>query len=140
MNKEIITFLKGNKIASVATVDENYHPYCFNCFYVYDSQNQLLFFKSSQKTHHAKLLVNDAAIAGSILPDNINFLALKGIQFTGVIVTQNIPDNINPEAYYHNKLPLALAKAGQVWCIQLQMVKMTDNTPIFGGKLLWNKV
>ncbi len=139
MNKEISTFIKENKIASMAGVDEHHKPFCFNCFYVYDGQHQLLFFKSSPKTHHAKWLLNDAAIAGSILPDKINFLALKGIQFTGVVLTQNIPDNIVPEVYYHKKIPLALAKAGHVWCIQLHMIKMTDNTPILGGKLLWNK-
>jgi uncharacterized protein YhbP (UPF0306 family) len=37
------------------------------------------------------------------------------------------------------KIPFALAKPGDVWCIQLEMIKMTDNTQVFGKKLMWNK-
>lgn len=139
MKKELINFIKENKIASISCVDSDSKPYCFHCFYVFDEKNYIIFFKSSLNTHHAKLLSNNQNIAGSILPDKIDFLALKGIQFTGTILTSNFPNNINPELYYHKKLPFALAKPGHVWFIRLEMVKMTDNTNIFGKKLRWER-
>ncbi|MBC7913132.1 MAG: pyridoxamine 5'-phosphate oxidase family protein [Pyrinomonadaceae bacterium] len=139
MKKEIIQFIKENKIASISCVDRDHKPYCFHCFYVFDEINNLLFFKSSLSTHHSKLLSNNPNIAGSILPDKMDFMALKGIQFTGTIIQSNFPHHINPELYYHKKLPLALAKPGHVWFAQLEMVKMSDNTNIFGKKLKWER-
>jgi len=137
--KEISLFIKENKIASIACIDENNNPYCFNCFYVFDEMNFLLFFKSSLETYHSRSLSKRQNVAGSILPDKINLVALKGIQFTGTIITDNFPGNINPDSFFHKRLPLALVKPGHVWCIQLEMVKMTDNTNIFGKKLKWQK-
>ena len=139
MKKEISTFIKENKIASIACIDENSNPYCFNCFYIFDETNYLLFFKSSSETYHSKALSKRQNVAGTILPDKIDFIALKGIQFTGTVITENFPGNISPDSYFHKKMPLALAKPGRVWCIQLEMVKMTDNTNIFGKKLRWQK-
>lgn len=139
MKKEIVDFIKENKIAAVCCNDANNIPYCFHCFYAFDEKNCLLFFKSSSQTFHAKLLSENPYIAGSILPGKIELLALKGIQLSGTVLYKEIPDHINPAAYYHKRFPLSLAKPGDVWCIQLEMVKMTDNTNVFGKKLTWNK-
>lgn len=78
-------------------------------------------------------------VSGSILPEKIDILTLRGIQFTGKILTDSFPAGIEPGRYYHKKFPLGLAKPGQVWCIALETVKMTDNTNIFGKKLKWDK-
>lgn len=139
MNKDISNFIKDNRIASIACVDANNRPYCFNCFYVFDEKNNLLFFKSSLNTYHSRLIAGNQNIAGSILPDKIDFLSLKGIQFTGTILTKDFPENLNPELFYHKKFPLALAKPGHVWFVQLEMVKLSDNTNIFGKKLKWKR-
>lgn len=137
MKNEIVDFIKENRIATICCSDENNAPYCFHCFYAFDEKNYLLFFKSSSQTFHAKLLLENPYIAGSILPGKIELLALKGIQLSGTVLYNKIPDHINPAAYYHKRFPFALAKPGDVWCIQLEMVKMTDNTTVFGRKLIW---
>lgn len=135
----ITNFISESKIATICCTDLEGVPYCFNCFYVFDEKNQLLFFKSSVETFHSKLLFQNAVVAGTILPQKLEFLALKGIQFTGIVLYNDIPDQIRPEVYYHKRLPLGLTKPGHVFCIQLEMIKMTDNTNIFGKKLVWNK-
>lgn len=134
----IRNFISVNKIAAICCTDGNI-PYCFHCFYVFDPDNYLLFFKSSAETWHSKLLSENAAVAGSILPQKIEFLALKGIQFTGTVLYSGIPDQIKPEVFYHKRLPLGLTKPGHVFCIQLESIKMTDNSLVFGKKFLWNK-
>lgn len=136
-NTIITNFISANKIAAVCCTDGNI-PYCFHCFYVFDPDNFLLFFKSSDETWHSKLLAENAAVAGSILPQKLELLALKGIQFTGTVLYNGIPDQIKPETFYHKRLPLGLAKPGHVFCIQLESIKMTDNSLVFGKKLLWN--
>jgi uncharacterized protein YhbP (UPF0306 family) len=137
MEKELIKFIKENKIATIACSTLDGFPYCFHCFYVFDEENHLLFFKSSSGTHHVDLLKNNYHVAGSILPAKASSYILKGIQFTGSIISQSFPNDIDPEKIYHHKLPVALTKAGHVYCIRLERVKMTDNTNIFGKKLKW---
>ena len=135
----ISDFITENKIAAVCCVDSEHRPYTFHCFYAFDELNQLLFFKSSLQTLHSQLLAENPHIAGSILPAKLDMLALKGVQFTGKILYDGIPGKINPEVFFHMRLPLALTKPGKVYCIQLETIKMTDNSKIFGKKFLWNK-
>ena len=137
MRKEIISFISENKIASITCLNENGLPYCFHCFYAFDAQNYFLFFKSSLSTQHAKFLLNNPNVAGSILPDKINFTALKGAQFSGKLIDK-YPANVSPSAFYHKHLPMALTKPGQVWTIKLEELKMTDNSLLFGKKLEWH--
>lgn len=139
MEKKITDFIRENKIAAICCTDDDNIPYCFHCFYAFDEKNCLLFFKSSSQTFHSKLLSKNPQIAGSILPEKIEMIALKGVQLLGTVLYKGIPDQINPGAFYHKRFPLALVKPGDVWCIQLEMIKMTDNSLLFGKKLLWNK-
>lgn len=139
MEKAISDFIKANRIASISCVDEEGKPYCFHCFYAYDEKNHALFFKSSISSLHSMLLTKNSNIAGSILPEKLDFLTLKGIQLTGKILEEPNLKQINPEALYHKAFPFAYAKPGKVWCIELLKVKMSDNSKIFGKKLLWEK-
>lgn len=139
MKPEIINFIKENKVATVCCTDGNNKPYCFQCFYAFDEENHLLFFKSSPATFHGKLLIENTEVAGTIQTEKVELLTLKGIQFTGTTLESDFPENISPSSFYHKKFPYALAKSGKVWCIKLEMVKMTDNTNIFGKKLRWER-
>jgi len=95
--KRIVDFIPGNKIVTICCTDGNNRPYCFHCFYAFDEKNCLLFFKSSSQTFHAKLLSKNANIAGSILTEKMELLALKGIQLTGTVLYNEIPGYINPQ-------------------------------------------
>ena len=139
MKAEIINFIKENKVATICCTDGNSMPYCFQCFYAFDEKNYLLFFKSSLTTFHSKLMTENPAIAGTVQTEKVDLLTLKGIQFTGTTLEEVFPDNINPSHFYHKKFPFAIAKSGKVWCIKLEMVKMTDNTNILGKKLRWER-
>jgi len=137
MDERIIHFIEGQKVATVCCVDPENKPYCFSCFYVFDKNKDLLYFKSSANAHHTELLVQNSSVAGTIQPDKLNPLAIKGIQFTGQIL-----DAINDlcseaTSLYHKKYPFAWAMPGEVWTVQLQVIKMTDNTLSFGKKINW---
>lgn len=139
MIKEIANFIISNKVATICCVDEITAPYCFNCFYVFQEKTSLLFFKSSATSFHSKLLSKNSKIAGTILPTKLDLLSLKGIQFSGKVLYDTFPEQIQPWDIYHKSFPFAIAKPGDVWCIALEMIKLTDNTLIFGKKLEWNK-
>src|SRR5476651_2210832 len=95
-NKRIAAFIQANKILTLCCIDADNKPYFFHCFYAFDEENHLLFFKSSPETHHAKLLLLNPSVAGSILPENIDILALKGIQLSGTILYDDIPGPADP--------------------------------------------
>lgn len=139
MHEEIAAFIKANKVATICCVNEDIAPYCFNCFYTFQEKAHLLLFKSSVNSYHSKLLLKNYQIAGTILPTKLELLSLKGIQFSGRILYDSFPGQVRPEISYHKAYPFAIAKPGQVWCIQLEMVKMTDNTRTFGKKTEWCK-
>src|SRR5258708_28491953 len=107
MDKGIIEFINRQKTASICCLDEKSNPYCFSVFFVFDENKERLYFKSSSSSSHACYLLMNKRIAGTILPDKLNLLAISGIQFTGFICTS---DSIHFAAStYHKKIPLALA-------------------------------
>ena len=137
MNERIVDFISQQKVASVCCVDAENHPYCFSCFYAFDKERNLIYFKSGSAANHSQLLLQNPAVAGTIQPDKLNTLAIKGVQFTGRILDGKDELCSQTESVYHKKFPFALAMPGEVWTLQLEVIKMTDNTLSFGKKLHW---
>ena len=79
MNESIIQFIKEQTFTSICCVDETGKPYCFSCFYAFNSIAGLLYFKSSAGSHHAQLMKKNPFVAGTILPDKLNQILIKGI-------------------------------------------------------------
>ena len=140
MNETIFKFIEKQTCASVCCVDENAAPYCFSCFYVFNQKDGLLYFKSSLSAKHSMIIANNPVIAGTILPDKLNVLLVKGIQFVGIILSENHPLTKQAAAYYYKKNPAAMAMPGEIWTIQIDTIKMTDSTLGFGKKINWNRI
>ncbi|MEI6948766.1 pyridoxamine 5'-phosphate oxidase family protein [Paraflavisolibacter sp. H34] len=139
MTESILQFLKSQKAATIACVDEQNRPYCFSCFFAFDGSSHLLYFKSSYSSHHAQLLLRNPVVSGTVLPDKLNPLAVQGLQFTGTVLHPDAPADARATGEYYKKFPLALALPGDVWTLRLDSVKMTDSSKIFGKKTLWKR-
>lgn len=139
MNETIIRFLQKQKVASICCINGEGFPYCFNCFFSFDEKRGLLFFKSSPVSAHGKMLQENPAVAGTVLPDKLNTLALQGIQFEGIVLDETNPLTEKAFAHYHLKYPFALAKAGTMYSIAIDHLKMTDNSQGFGTKISWKR-
>lgn len=137
MDADILKFIKKQTCATIATAGEKGEPYCFHVFYVIDADNMRLYYKTSNESYHALLMMKNTKIAGAILPDKLNKLMIKGIQFEGVVLHEEDPVVKNASSYYHKKNPLGLAVPGTIWVLQIDHIKMTDNTKGFGTKLHW---
>lgn len=139
MNKlvpaHISTFISSCVNHTLATCADN-KPYCANCFYVFDPDENVLVCKSDLDTVHMKQAALNNYVAGTILPNALDFSAIKGIQFTGVFL---IPQNVSYKEMYITKFPMAKEMPGTIWMIQLSEIKMTDNSLGFGTKLLWSR-
>jgi uncharacterized protein len=138
MNERIVDFINHQRVASVCCVDKENKPYCFSCFYAFDEERNLLYFKSGSSAHHSEILVQNRVVAGTIQQDKVNSLAIKGIQFSGRILDPNNELCSNADSGYHKRFPFALTMPGDIWTLQLETIKMTDNTLSFGKKLHWS--
>ena len=138
MESRIKNFINNQKAASICCIDAEQHPYCFTVFYALDPENQLLYYKSSHNSYHGHVMEEGSKVSGTILPEKLNTLAIKGIQFTGTMLALDDPlSNAGP--VYYGKFPFATAMPGEIWTIQLETIKFTDNSLGFSKKLHWKR-
>lgn len=140
MNETIIHFLEQQNCASICCIDEAGKPYCFSCFYAFSRIDGLIYFKSSSNSHHTQLMKKNPFVAGTVLPDKLNKLTIKGIQFEAIVLDTQHPLVKKRLNSYYKKHPAALAMPGDIWVLQIEYIKMTDNTLGFGKKIIWNRV
>lgn len=139
MDDNIIYFINNQSVITICCVDEDATPYCFPCFFAFNSIKQLLYFKSSPTSYHALLLSKKPGIAGSILPDKLNVLALKGIQLEGVVLPPGHELAKDSSEYYYRKYPMALLIPGKIYTIELTGIKMTAGVKSIGKKITWQR-
>lgn len=137
MNPSISEFLLTQSCANIACLDNAGKPYSFSCYYVFHPELNQLYFKSSVDAAHFGFLVNCSAVSGTVLPDKLNKLMVKGVQMEGICLNEDHPLAKGSSQYYHKKNPLALAMPGKVWTIQIEHLKLTDSSLGFGKKLHW---
>jgi len=139
MDDIIVSFLQNQRVVTICCTDEDGKPYCFPCFFAFNSKQGLLYFKTTSSSYHSLLLAKKPEIAGSILPDKLNILALKGVQLEGIVLP---PDHFlmhNSSRYYYKKYPLALVIPGEIYAIQVNGIKMTDGAKGLGKKITWKR-
>jgi uncharacterized protein YhbP (UPF0306 family) len=134
---KLVNFLQENKVSTVCFTDQENNPYCINCFYAFDEEHHILIFKSSIGTTHQKLTKPTACVSGTILPNVIDTLKLKGMQFTGKIIENEVIDKLQLNSKYLKKYPMSIAVMGYEWAVRLDFLKFTDNTLGFGNKTIW---
>lgn len=139
MNEKIVRFLLQQTCATICCIEEYGAPYCFNCYYAFDSGDGLLYFKSSDDAYHSALLKSNPVIAGTVLPDKVNKILPRGIQLQGEVLDPAHPLAGNASTIYHKKNPMALAIKGKVFTIRLNAIKMVDSQWGFGKKVTWER-
>ncbi len=139
MDDRIVKFIGEQTCASICCADQPGKPYCFSCVYAFDSDEKLLYYKSSNNTRHSEILLHHPAVAGTILPDRLNMLHIIGIQFEGIVLPADHPLAKHAPARYYKTHPLALTQPGSIWTVQLNTLKFTDNSLGFGKKITWDR-
>ena len=138
MEERILKFISEHRLMTLATADGE-GPYCCNVFYVFDQKSGNLFFMSAADTKHVSQAIRQPKVAGTIVSSDVNIARLKGIQFTGIFFKP--ADSLLEQAkrIYMKKFPLAHFIESSIWCIELDYIKMTDNTLGFGKKISWSR-
>lgn len=110
-------------------------PYCCNLFYAYDPQNQALIFTSDNTTHHAEMFAQNSQVAASIVLETRVVGKVQGAQICGRVK----PAQEGDKMLYIKRFPYAIVADLTLWRLEMEYVKLTDNTLGFGKKLIWQK-
>ncbi|MBK7605181.1 MAG: hypothetical protein IPI15_16710 [Saprospiraceae bacterium] len=78
-------------------------------------------------------------VSGTILPDKMNKLVVKGVQFNGVFLKATDSMSLNADRKYYKGVPMAMAMKGNVFTIKINSIKMMDSSRVFGSKILWER-
>ena len=134
MDEKIRRFIVKHHLLSLATFGESL--WCCSAFYVYDFDTRTLIIASDEQTIHIQNSKINTRVAGTIAQETKVIGKIQGIQFTGEM--NRVMDE-KEYALYLDRFPYARAMSPTLWKIELDVIKMTDNTLGFGKKLTWNR-
>lgn len=131
---KIAKFIKAHHVVTLATtVGDN--PYCCNLFYAYDNEGQALVFTSDNTTRHTQMFGQNEQVAASIVLETKIVGKVQGLQICGRIQ----PAKDGDKMLYIKRFPYTLAADLTLWRLEIDFMKLTDNTLGFGKKLIWQR-
>ena len=138
LNPRISEFLHKHHVLTLATCAENL-PWCANCFYVWLEESASFVFTSDDNTKHIQDLKEGNLVAGSVVLETEAIGKIRGIQFTGKLFKpEEETAKISKKAYL-KRFPYAVLMKTNIWVLEVDYIKMTDNRLGFGKKLIWER-
>ncbi|TNM63409.1 hypothetical protein [Aliirhizobium smilacinae] len=84
------------------------------------------------------LLAVNELVAGTVAGQPIQMDEIKGIQFSGKALLLEGQAEDEALSVYRKRFPFAQAFSSPVWAVEIDYVKLTDNSHGFGHKLSWS--
>ena len=137
-DKKIIEFIKKHHVLTLATSVNNI-PYCANCFYVYLKDENMFVFTSDNDTKHVQDVLLNNYVGGSVVLETSIVGKIQGIQFNGKMYLPEGALKKKAKKIYMKRYPFAVLMKTQLWIVDLDFIKLTDNRLGFGKKLIWHK-
>ena len=135
----ITKFFQANHVASIAAAAEG-TIWSACCFYVFDEAAARLVVLTSQKTRHGRLMSANPRIAGTVAGQPGSIAKISGIQFTALArLLDGEADKKSALSLYYQAHPAARAMKSDVWALDLDTVKFTDNKLVFAQKTYWQR-
>ncbi len=135
LDKKIIRFIGRHHVLTLATRSDEGMPYCANCFYAYDKERNLLIFSSDDTTRHAADMAARPEVACSIVLETKIIGKLQGVQICGIAER----GDEKAKSDYIARFPYTAVMPLNIWVVEPDFVKLTDNTLGFGKKLIWKR-
>lgn len=113
--------------------------WCANCFYIFNPQKRVFWIMTEQDTRHGALFASDPQVAGTVSGQTKTVLLIRGVQYSGRIRRLGGEEHEQAREAYVKRFPVAMKVSAPLWEIQLEELKMTDNTLGFGKKRHWRR-
>lgn len=134
MDEKISGFIAKHHLLCLATYGESL--WCCSAFYAYDRDKGIFIIASDEQTTHIQNSKVNARVAGTIAQETKVVGKIQGIQFMGTLCAV---EDEPKRALYLARFPYAAVMKPTLWTIELDTIKMTDNTLGFGKKLIWTR-
>jgi uncharacterized protein YhbP (UPF0306 family) len=134
IDKRIIDFIDEHHVLTLATCAAH-EPYCANMFYVYIEDENVFVLASDSSTRHIADVVENSAVAASIVLETETIGSIRGLQLQGVL--QRPADSLKRKARraYLRRFPYAVLRGAPLWVVRPTFLKFTDNRLGFGKKI-----
>ena len=133
LDSKITDFIAKHHLLALATSRENM-PQVANLFFAYDEKDIAFIVASDEKTEHIQNVLHNAKVAGSVALETDEVGKIQGLQFKAVM------KKIGKSSLYFQRFPYAKVMRPQLWKIELQEIKYTDNRLGFGKKMNWSRL
>ena len=136
LDEGIRRFLARHHVLTLATVDESGEAWCSNAFYALDAERAMLIFSSNGETAHTRHMEQRSRVAASVVLETRTVGRVQGCQIRG----RAVAGDEEARRCYLRRFPYAAAMGGMsVWAVEMDYIKLTDNTLGFGKKLVWQR-
>jgi uncharacterized protein YhbP (UPF0306 family) len=132
------TFIKKHHVLTLATTVDGL-PWCANCFYAWSEEDNFFVFTSDTSTKHVQDALKNPRVAGSIVLETTVVGKIQGMQFSGTMLEPKGELENKTHRIYMKRFPFALLMDTQLWVLDVDYMKLTDNRLGFGKKLVWKK-
>ncbi|NLY03878.1 MAG: hypothetical protein GXZ15_03455 [Campylobacter sp.] len=126
-------FVKKLHILTIATMGDELK--CANSFYAYDTLNSALIIAGSSSSEHIKSALKNSKVAGTIFRNTKIVTKIKGLQFEGIFRLANEKE----KKIYFSRYPFAKAIKPEIFTIEIEYAKFTNNKLKFAHKEIWKK-
>ena len=133
--KRIVSFIARHHVLTLATATSEGMPYCAACFYAYDKARNVIVFTSDDNTTHAQQMAANSRVACAINLETRVVGKVHGLQICGTVRRGAEEDKM----VYIKRFPYAAVAPLNIWVVEPDFMKLTDNTLGFGKKLIWNR-
>ena len=139
IDQRILEFIDEHHVFTLAVAKERL-PWCATCFYVYMMDENRFVFTSDNDTRHIQDAVESCNyhVAGAIALETKMVGKIRGIQFSGIMFKLEGKSLKKAQQNYVRKFPIARLAKLELWGLEPDHIKMTDNRLGFGKKLIWN--
>lgn len=138
MEPRIVEFIGEHHVLTLATVADA-QPYCANLFYCYDDSRSAFIFTSDISTRHAAQAEANSRVAASIVLETSVVGKIEGLQITGRMFRPTGDGLKRAKKLYLKRFPFAVVMDLEIWILECDNAKLTNNRLGFGKKLLWSR-
>lgn len=138
-DKRMAKFIREHHVFTLATRSEKSAPWCASCFYVYLEDLNWFVFTTDDDTRHGSEMIMNPGVAVCIALETTITGKIRGVQITGTASKADGEAGQIARKAFIRRFPVAMLKKTNLWIIEPDYIKMTDNRLGFGIKLIWQK-
>lgn len=139
-DQRILDFIIEHHVLTLAVARDG-KPWCASCFYIYLNESHRFVFTSDDDTRHIRDVVESGnyQVAGAIALETTMVGKIQGIQFSGTMFKLVGESEKEARKKYLKRFPVARLAKLELWGLDADFIKMTDNRLGFGKKLSWSR-